>query len=79
MGRLWYIRLKGCFYPLGPIEASSAKSARRKANKMGFKPIAEVWETTRQDMEFIQKERRRQIEEFRAAGRGTEALMMADT
>jgi len=45
---------------------------------MGFKPVVEVWETTRQDMEFIQKERRRQIEEFRAAGKGTEALMMAD-
>ncbi|MBC7107098.1 MAG: hypothetical protein H5T97_14310 [Firmicutes bacterium] len=45
---------------------------------MGFKPVTAVWEITREEMEFIVRENQRQIEEVRRAGRGTEALMLAD-
>lgn len=75
---MWFVRVCGYFYALGPIEAASAVDARRRANRMGFKPVAEVWETTREAMEFIFRENRRRVAEFECAGRGTEALMMAD-
>ncbi|MEW6227270.1 MAG: hypothetical protein AB1700_04140 [Bacillota bacterium] len=75
---MWYFRVRGCFYPIGPIEAASKSTARRKANRMGFKSVAEVWETTREEMESIAKQNQRQINEFRAAGKGTEAFMVAD-
>jgi hypothetical protein len=76
--RLWYFRVRGYFYALGPIQARSAAAARRKASRMGFKPIAEVWETAQEEIDFIIKEKRRQINEFRAAGKETKALMIAD-
>lgn len=76
--KLWYFRVRGYFYALGPIEAPSAAAARRKANRMGFKPVAEVWETSREEMDQIFEQKQRMLEEFRRAGRGTEAMMMAD-
>ena len=77
-GRMWYVRLRGCSYPLGPIEAPSALAARRKANRLGIKPVAEVWETSREAIDSTVQERQRRIDELEQAGRGTGALVLAD-
>lgn len=76
--RLWYVRLKGDFYPIGPIKATSATAARRIAKEMGYSPIAEVWETTREDMDYIAQERNRVRNEFQRAGRAVESVMATE-